>query len=225
MEVIDLIGQRFGKLTVVARAENDKYGKARWVCKCDCGGTTISCGSSLRGGLSKSCGCIRNEKIKYVNYKHGGSNTRLFHRWMDIKHRCYNPKDKYYSIYGGRGIVVCEEWLNSFESFRDWAIQNGYTDDLTIDRINTNGNYEPSNCRWVSFREQANNTRRNRIVEYHGEKDTLTNMCRKLNVSPKIIYGRMKNGRRTFEQAVDDFEKTAPFLEYWELPYGRKKSI
>ena len=141
----DLTGQRFGRLTVLERTE------LKWLCKCDCGNKKIVAGGHLVSGDTKSCGCLR--------IKHGMRNTRLYSIWHGMKERCYNTKHKFYKHYGGRGIKVCEEWKNDFQTFADWALSHGYADNLTIDRIDVNGNYEPSNCQWATNAEQQRNKR------------------------------------------------------------------
>lgn len=122
---------------------------------------------------------------------HGGKGTRLYSIWKAMKTRCYNPNFHAYPIYGGRGISVCDEWKSDFQKFRDWSLSNGYEDDLTIDRIDTNGDYRPDNCRWVTYKAQANNTRRNKIISYMGETGTIAEMCEKHRVDQHLVYDRI----------------------------------
>lgn len=158
---IDLTGQRFGRLEVIAQADNNEAGLTCWVCKCDCGNTKIICGKSLRKGHSKSCGCWKKELLTEVKpaKTHGLYGTRLSRIWRNMKNRCYNPNDPNYKFYGSRGITVCAEWLNDFQAFYDWAISHGYRDDLSIDRIDNDKGYSPDNCRWVTMKVQATNRR------------------------------------------------------------------
>ena len=161
----DLTGRRFGRLVVTDRAENTKEGRARWVCLCDCGKTSVKQGKLLLNGHCRSCGCGAYESKVNNCVSHRMSGTRLYHIWKAMKQRCYYPKHKDFHNYGERGIKVCEEWFTNFETFYAWAIANGYRDDLTLDRIDVNGNYEPSNCRWATWGEQRLNQRpRKRVV-------------------------------------------------------------
>ena len=187
---IDLTGQRFGKLTVIKR-DNDYvspkgYVALNWLCQCECGQRVVVRGCNLKSGASQSCGC---ERIIHPNRLiHGDAHIRLHNIWSGMKKRCTNPNDSSYSIYGARGIHVCDEW-NSYETFRDWAYKNGYNDSLSIDRIDMNGNYEPNNCRWVNSSVQANNKRSNHVLKYNDQSHTIAEWSRITGIS----YGRIKD--------------------------------
>lgn len=161
---INLLGQRFGRLLVIKRIEDNPEGRsgkhARWLCKCDCGKFAVETSSILKAGEIKSCGCFLVEK----HLTHGKTGTRLYNVWNTIKQRCLNPNNCSYKWYGARGITVCKEWLENYELFEKWALENGYKPEAargetTIDRIDVDGNYEPSNCRWVTMQEQMKNRR------------------------------------------------------------------
>ena len=147
----DLTGQKFGRLTVICDSQERKWGQVVWNCLCDCGNQTRVASKDLKRGDTKSCGCLKKEALK----THGGTYIRLYRRWGYIKERCNNPRHSNYKYYGKKGISICKEWLNSFVSFRNWALASGYQDNLTIDRIDNKGNYEPSNCQWLTRSENS----------------------------------------------------------------------
>jgi hypothetical protein len=163
MKFNDLTGKKFGRLTVIERMPNNANNKVVWRCKCDCGNEAVVIGSRLYTGKTVSCGCVKSEKTTERNTKHGYCGTRLYATRMNMISRCTNEKNRDYADYGGRGISVCDEWLNKdtgVAAFVEWALANGYQDGLTIDRIDVNGNYEPNNCRWVTMEKQSHNRRR-----------------------------------------------------------------
>ena len=169
---IDLTGERFGRLLTLRKSEPNEYTPKKcrgnhWVCLCTCGIEVIVSARALISGGSRSCGCIRKEKMRALHLKHGGTDTRLYLVWRGMIERCYRDRHTGYKYYGARGICVCDEWRADFGSFRDWAMANGYDEtaernECTIDRIDVNGNYEPSNCRWVGWSVQQKNKRHSR---------------------------------------------------------------
>lgn len=194
-KLIDLTGQKFGRLTVLNREQDYilpcGQHQALWKCKCDCGKICIIRGLSLRSNHTKSCGCFHDEASGDRTRTHGKSNERLYIIWRGMKRRCYNINNYDYKYYGGRGINICEEWKNNFKSFYDWSMSHGYREDLTIDRIDTNGNYEPSNCRWATMKEQSNNTRQNHMIEYNGKKQNMKQWAKELDIKYTTLATRI----------------------------------
>lgn len=193
---MDIIGKKFGMLTVVKYLGMDEGGQSLWLCKCDCGNERICQRQYLVKSNNPSCGCINPLE------KHGMSRSKIYHVWNGMKCRCSNENDKNYHNYGGRGIRVCDEWSNStngFDNFCSWAYENGYNEnatkgECTIDRIDVNGNYEPSNCRWVTQKVQVNNERRNIRIEYKGKTLTAKQWSEELGLDYKTIRNRVKKG-------------------------------
>lgn len=199
---LDLSGKKFGKLYVVEIDKNPSNKRIKWICLCDCGKITSVASHQLVSGNTKSCGCIRYET---KNQTHGMRHTRIYEIWCGIKKRCYNKNDKNYPKYGGRGISVCEEWKNDFSIFFSWAISHGYKDNLTIDRINNNGNYEPNNCRWITHAEQQRNRTNNIFIEKDGIKKTLSEWALEMNINPKVAYQRYKRNIDTQKNIDFDY--------------------
>lgn len=204
---IDLTGKKYNKLTVLKRVK-DKNKATMWLCKCDCGKKTIVSAGNLKNNHTTSCGCYaiqkKKNKMQKQNpmYKHGLYNTRINRIWNSMKKRCYLKTHQAYNNYGGRGILVCDEWLNKengFINFYNWSMKNGYKDDLSIDRINVNGNYEPNNCRWATREEQQNNKRNNRIIKYNGEEKTLTEWSKIYGINYNTLISRLYSKKENKE--------------------------
>ncbi len=190
IKVEELIGKRFGRLVVLGKADDCRH----IMCKCDCGNiATVNRGSVLRGN-TKSCGCLRREITSKNNTTHGKRHHRLYSIWIAMKNRCKYPSQNRYESYGGRGICVCDEWVTSFESFYNWAIENGYKDGLSIDRINVDGNYSPENCRWATSEEQSLNRTDNRFITYNGETKTIKEWCDETGLAYSCLLWRIDHG-------------------------------
>lgn len=206
-KVRDLTGQRFGKLTVIGIEETETR-KTFWVCQCDCGNMKVVRSDSLICGAIKSCGCLKKQQDRInltANHSHKMSGTRIYQEWQGMKGRCYNPNDPRFDRWGGRGIEVCEEWRNSFESFYEWALANGYKENLTIDRIDNDGDYTPSNCRWATQQEQSRNRSSNINITIGNATKTLTEWCEIFELPYKTIVARYH--RNGFISLDDLFKK------------------
>lgn len=250
----NLIGMKFGKLTVIEPKGKNKYGKKIWLCKCECGNIHAATTGDLKSGNVKSCGCSKKVSKRYINLvgkrfgkllviaetkkrnptmflckcecgneieirsgdllsnhsrccakcrniTHGDSKTRLYKIWKDIKTRCFNSNNKYYKDYGGRGINICDEWQESYSNFKRWALLNGYEETLTIDRINVDGNYEPSNCRWATRKEQNNNQRRSQIT-INGKTMSAKQWCQYTGINYNTFMSRRHTLHESIERAL-----------------------
>lgn len=190
----DLTGQKFNMLTVKSFAFiRDSH--AYWNCVCDCGKESVVCASRLFRGTTKSCGCISREiSRKRMTTKNGYSKTRIYRIFIGMKQRCYKDKAKDYPRYGGRGIKICDEWLQDSKNFVEWAKGHGYKETLSIDRIDVNGDYTPENCRWVSAKKQANNRRSNLFITYDGKTLSASEWCAIKGWNRHIIPERLRKG-------------------------------
>lgn len=187
----NLIGEKFGRLEVISEAGSSKQGRRLWKCKCTCGNVTILNTNVLTSGTTKSCGCFRGEAVRDRMRTHGMSHSRLFSIWSAMKQRCYNKNFHQYKHYGGRGVTICDKWLNNFKAFYDWAMANGYAEDLTIDRKDNDKGYSPDNCRWITNKEQQNNKRTNRVLTLNGETHTASEWSEIIGISRKLIEDRV----------------------------------
>ncbi len=189
------IGKRHGNLLVISKAKS-RHGKASWNCICDCGKKIQCTGDDLRTGNTKSCGCLHTATVASLFYKHGhclnGGHSSTWKSWQHAKARCSNPKDNAFRNYGGRGIRMCRRWLNSFSNFL--ADMGPKPQHMTLERKNNDGNYEPGNCKWASRKEQNNNTRRTRFLNFNGQRKTITQWTTETRLSRGLILWRLNHG-------------------------------
>lgn len=203
----DLVGKKFNFFTVIKfDKEKSKTKKQNfWLCKCDCGNSELISVSStdLTKGYIHGCNACKNDRIGKSQTHHGMKYTRIYKLWSSMKSRCSNPYINGYENYGGKGIKVCDDWLK-FEPFYNWAISNGYTDELTIDRINVYGNYEPDNCRWVTNKEQKRNMKKTIYVLYNNTTYVLLDLLEMLGRVDEYDKIRSRLGRNwTLEESLN----------------------
>lgn len=192
-------GQKFNKLEAIERKGKDKYGNYLWTCACDCGNKIQTTVSHLRSGNTQSCGCYQKQKVQEIFSKHNLKGTRIYTIYQNMKERCYNSNHPAYKYYGGKGVAIAQEW-HSIEDFYQWALNNGYQDDLTIDRIDGTKNYCPENCRWIPMRDQAKNQTSNINITYRGETKILAEWASLLGMSPGALKYRITHW--TLEKAL-----------------------
>lgn len=202
-KLIDLTGQRFGRLTVIERAKDDAYGNVRWMCRCECGNIVVRHSHVLRRNSQSDCGCGKPKRNKKAATKHDGKNTRLYSIWVDMRRRCENQKNPSFSRYGGSGITVCPEW-HDFTVFRTWAYSHGYSEILTIDRIDNDKGYSPENCRWVTLKVQENNRRNNTLLVFKGECHTLSQWAEITGIHRATIGRRIHNYGWPIDRALTE---------------------
>lgn len=198
----DITGMKFGRLTVLRLSHKDNRHECHWLCKCDCGNEKTVSGNKLRSGNTKSCGCMQKEFLDgRMRRKHGLTNTKLYATWENMKHRCSDPNNWMYPHYGGRGIKVCEEWLDS-STFFEWALSHGYEEGLSIERTNVNGNYEPNNCKWVPIEEQYLNRTDSHFVTAFGKTQTISEWAKESGLKYDTIERRLNQYGWDAERAV-----------------------
>lgn len=208
------VGKKYNMLTVISFNRRDKilYKSSKYFfnCKCDCGGLAVVSLSNLKRGHSKSCGCLKLQVSKDNGKRwktHGMYGTRIYVIWKGMISRCINKKDLNYKRYGERGITICDEWRN-FEGFKNWAFSNGYKENLSIERIDNNGNYSCENCKWANEEQQANNRRSNVFIEYKGKKLTMAQWSKKLGGHPAMVWSRINKLGWTEHKAVTVYKTT-----------------
>lgn len=199
----DLTGQRFHRLVVISRAPGYPGGSkgARWHCVCDCGNKTISGGTQLRNGDTKSCGCHARQFLGKPHYKHGQHKHKLYIAWTSIKQRCLNPKNPVYPFYGGRGITICDEWLNNYPAFVAY-MGTAPTDKHTVDRIDNNGNYEPGNVRWATRSEQVRNTRYTQMITHDGRTQCFADWVKESGIPHATLHYRIFKAHWPMDKAL-----------------------
>lgn len=185
---IDITGKKYNKLTVLSFYDI-KDNKSRWLCQCECGNKKILFGKDIKNGNTKSCGCLLHQK-KY-NKETEKKIKRLQHIYAQMKQRCYKENNHIYKYYGGRGIIIFKEWLENSQNFYNWALQNGYNNDLTIERINVNGNYEPSNCKWITKIQQGYNKTNSKLYTISNETKCLSEWCKIYNINYFLVRRRL----------------------------------
>lgn len=196
MNKISLTGVVFGRLTVIEKDETKNDGRSRWLCRCECGSEKIVRSDALKSKRTRSCGCLQKDLLvkRKPRKTHGKSNKRLYTMFHNMQRRCYDEDHVSFHNYGGKGISVSKEWRNDFKSFYKWAVENGYSDNLTIDRINNENDYSPTNCRFITHKEQQNNRKDNVFVNYEGESRTISQWAEFLNVEYSTLQTRLKRG-------------------------------
>ncbi|KKL97903.1 hypothetical protein LCGC14_1829790 [marine sediment metagenome] len=196
----NLIGQKFGRLTVLKRMDNDKHRNSMWLCRCDCGKEKIICGYDLKRGHTQGCGCLRKEIAGITHTTHGHYKTKTYKSWEQMIQRCTNPKVHNYHNYGGRGITICSRWMK-FENFlEDMGERPGKNH--SIDRINNNGNYCKSNCRWATIKQQNRNRRDNLYFTYKNKTQLLIEWSEETGILYTILYYRIFRSGWTIEKAL-----------------------
>jgi len=199
----ELAGQKFGRLLVLYDTSERKHREVVWHCYCDCGNEVNVTTYQLTSGHTKSCGCYQKERVAEANTTHGMTDHPTHYVWVAMLQRCENPSDKAYKNYGGRGITVCAEWHNA-EKFINWALASGWEKGLSIDRIDNDGNYEPSNCRWATRKEQQRNRRNNRLIVFNGKTQCLADWAEEVGMDFATLWHRLYHFHWPIERAFTE---------------------
>lgn len=213
--MLNLIGERYGRLVVIGEADRRRapcgVTERRFVCRCDCGNIKTIAAQTLRSGSAKSCGCLRREMVEEKNTTHGKSKSKLYRVWSSMKDRCLRNGARQFKDYGGRGISICDEWKNSFESFEKWATANGYAEGLTIERIDNNGNYSPGNCKWIPRSEQSKNRRMNHYLTFNNSTRTIQDWANEIGINRCTLreYCKKYGDENAVKIAIDRKRKGA----------------
>lgn len=205
------IGKRYGRLEVIGFQHKKEQGRGwDWIVRCDCGKEKVVSPNDVKSGKTRSCGCLHDQacKDRATKFRHNVyKNKRLYGIYNGIKKRCYNKNEPRYSDYGARGISMCDEWLSphdGFDKFVDWALENGYADGLSIDRIDVDGDYSPTNCRWLTLQQQNRNKRETKWVDYRGEHIQLKVLCDRLKIKYDTVHDRIYKRGWSVERAIEE---------------------
>lgn len=200
----DNLGEKYGRLTVVEFVDR-KHSSDRYKFLCECGNEKICYLANVKRGTTKSCGCLLKERAIKRMTKHGESKTRLYKIYTGMQSRCYREYTKSYKSYGAKGITICDEWNESFLKFKEWALNNGYQEDLSIERVDPSGNYEPSNCKWIARKLQNDNKKNTIFIEHDGRKHSMRKMCRDKGIKYTTVYEYAKRNKVLYQFAFDKF--------------------
>lgn len=204
-----LIGDKFGKLTVLSFQGRNKGYDSLWECKCDCGNIKIVRGGVLKNGHTQSCGCLKKINTAKAKTTHGliANNYKLYKVWIGMKQRCYNPRSHSYKDYGLRGIKLCETWEHSFENFHYWSMANGYEEGLTIERENVNGDYEATNCSWIPKAKQSGNRRNSIIITFKNQTKTTSQWSEITNIPTAVLTQRVRRGWSSYKTLTTKIDR------------------
>lgn len=199
---LDYIGKQYNRLKILELSRMGNGVPLKAICRCDCEKIIICNLDHVKRGLTKSCGCLRSDILTDRNLSHGKSRTKLYRKWAGMKTRCYNENENNYKDYGGRGILICDEWKNNYLNFYNWAMDNGYNENLTIERKNVDGNYCPDNCKWATPKEQMNNMRKSVYYEHNGKIQTMSQWADEYNIEYATFAQRLRKYNWSIEKAL-----------------------